>query len=178
MRALGDFPGLPEPEENGETFAENARAKALHYATATGCVVVAEDSGLEIDGLDGAPGVRSARYGAAEAPTYPEKFAMIYRLLRERSARVDSPARFVCALALAGPGRVIFEAAGRIEGRITEPPRGSGGFGYDPIFYYPPFDATLAEVGAERKSTVSHRGQAFRRLREYPEAGPALGSGL
>ncbi len=167
VSTLQDFPGVPEAEEHGATFAENARAKALHYANATGRLVVAEDSGLEIDALDGAPGVQSARFAAAEAPTYPEKFALIYRLLTERSGSVGSTARFVCALALAEPARIAFEAEGRIEGHIVDPPRGTGGFGYDPIFYYPPFHATLAEVDGARKASVSHRGQAFRKLREH-----------
>jgi XTP/dITP diphosphohydrolase len=167
VSTLADIPGVTEAEEHGETFAENARAKALHYAAAAGRLVVAEDSGLEIDALDGAPGVQSARFAAQEAPTYPEKFALIYRRLRERADTVDSTARFVCALALAEPGRVLFEAVGRVEGRITEPPRGEGGFGYDPIFYYPPFDATLAQVSGDRKASVSHRGQAFRALRGF-----------
>jgi XTP/dITP diphosphohydrolase len=169
VSTLADFPAIDEAEEHGATFAENARAKALHYAAGTGRLVVAEDSGLEIDALDGAPGVQSARFAAAEAPSYPEKFALIYRLLRERTGKVESTARFVCALALAEPGRVIFEAQGRVEGRIVDPPRGAGGFGYDPIFYYPPFDTTLADVDAARKASVSHRGQAFGRLKEYLE---------
>jgi XTP/dITP diphosphohydrolase len=139
VRALADGPSIPEPEETGRTFEENAREKALYYSAATGSLVVAEDSGLEIDALDRAPGVYSARFG----------------------------------------GDVLFEARGTIEGRITSPPRGSGGFGYDPIFLYPPFNCTLAEVEAERKSSVSHRGQAFRRLRRYLEGSglPALRSG-
>ena len=95
---------------------------------------------------------------------------MIYRLLQERGAP-DSTARFACALALARPGEVLFEARGTIEGRITAPPRGGGGFGYDPIFFYPPFGCTLAEVPQDRKSSVSHRGQAFRQLREFLQAG-------
>jgi XTP/dITP diphosphohydrolase len=167
VTTLQDFPRVAEAEENGATFADNARSKALHYAAATGCLVVAEDSGLEIDALGGAPGVQSARFAAAEAPTYPEKFALIYRLVRERTGEVASAARFVCALALAEPDRILFEAEGRVEGRIVEPPRGCGGFGYDPIFFYPPFGATLAELDAEKKASVSHRGQAFRKLREY-----------
>jgi len=128
--------------------------------------VVAEDSGLEIDALDGAPGIYSARFGADEAPTYPEKFALIYRMLRERRGW-ESQARFACALALAEDHRVIFEARGTVEGHIVEPPRGSGGFGYDPIFFYPPFGVTLAELDAPRKASVSHRGAAFRQLRDY-----------
>jgi XTP/dITP diphosphohydrolase len=174
VRALADVPAVQEPEETGRTFEENARQKALHYAAATGLLVVAEDSGLEIDGLDRAPGIYSARFGGSEAPTYPEKFALIYRMLAERSAP-ESTARFVCALAVARAGEVLFEARGTVEGRITSPPRGAGGFGYDPIFFYPPFDCTLAELPAERKSSVSHRGQAFRALREYLERLPASG---
>jgi XTP/dITP diphosphohydrolase len=167
IRSLADVPGVAEPEETGATFEENARQKALYYAGATGLPVVAEDSGLEIDALDGAPGIYSARFGADEAPTYPEKFALIYRMLRERRGRVESRARFVCALALAEGWRVVFEARGTVEGHVVEPPRGSGGFGYDPIFFYPPFAATLAELDAARKASVSHRGAAFHQLRDY-----------
>jgi XTP/dITP diphosphohydrolase len=166
VRALADYPAVQEPEETGRTFEENARQKALYYAAATGQLVVADDSGLEIDALDRAPGIHSARFGGHEAPGYPEKFALIRRMLAERDAS-ESTARFVCALALARGCEVLFEARGVVEGRITSPPRGSGGFGYDPIFFYPPFNCTLAEVPAERKSSVSHRGQAFRALREY-----------
>ena len=161
---LADFPGVVAPEETGRTFGENARAKALFYARATGEVTVAEDSGLEIDALDGLPGVESARYGGADA-TYPRKFALIYDALRAKNA-LGSPARFICAVALASGGRVLFETEGVIEGRIAGEPKGKGGFGYDPIFYYPPFTGTLAEAG-DRKSTVSHRGRAFRALREF-----------
>ncbi len=168
VRALSDIPAVAEPEETGRTFEENARAKALYYAGASGLLTVAEDSGLEIDALDGAPGVYSARFGGERAPAYAEKFALLYRMLAERGAP-ESPARFACALALARPGGVLFEARGTIEGRITSPPRGTGGFGYDPIFFYPPFGCTLAEVPADRKSSVSHRGQAFRQLRTFLE---------
>jgi XTP/dITP diphosphohydrolase len=177
VRALADYPAVQEPEETGRTFEENARQKALYYAAATGLLVVAEDSGLEIDALDRAPGIYSARFGGSEAPTYPEKFALIYRMLAERNAP-ESTARFVCALALARAGEVLFEARGTVEGRITSPPRGAGGFGYDPLFFYPPFDCTLAELPAERKSSVSHRGQAFRALRDYLEGLSASGSRL
>jgi XTP/dITP diphosphohydrolase len=161
---LADFPGIVAPEETGRTFGENARAKALYYAAQTGELTVAEDSGLAIDGLDGLPGVESARYGGADS-TYPRKFALIYDALRAKNA-LGSRARFICAVALANGPRVLFETEGVVEGRIASEPKGEGGFGYDPIFYYPPFDATLAEVG-DSKSTVSHRGQAFRALREF-----------
>ena len=167
---LADFSGVAAPEETGRTFAENARAKAVYYAEVTGELAVAEDSGLEIDALGGAPGVESARYGGADA-TYPRKFALIYDALRAKQAPDSpatpaSPARFVCAVALTTPNGVLFETQGVIEGRIAPGPKGEGGFGYDPIFYYPPFAGTLAEAG-DRKSTVSHRGHAFRALRRF-----------
>lgn len=165
MRSLAHFPGVPEPEETGATFAENARLKALFYANVTGELTVAEDSGLVVDGLGGEPGVHSARYLGAGA-TYDERFAHIVRELQRRG-QPDSPARFVCALALAQSGRVIFEADGRVEGQIAREPRGTNGFGYDPIFFYPPYGRTLAEVDNERKLAVAHRGVAFRKLREY-----------
>jgi XTP/dITP diphosphohydrolase len=164
---LADWPAIAAPEETGATFDENARAKALYYASKTGQLTVAEDSGLEIDALGGAPGVESARFGGAET-TYPEKFRLISDALRASGAPTSS-ARFVCALALARPGAILFETRGTIEGRIAAEPRGDGGFGYDPIFFYPPFGRTLAEVSA-RKSAVSHRGQAFRSLRRFIES--------
>ena len=166
--ALDTFPPVAEPEEHGATFAENARAKALYYAAATGAVVVAEDSGLEVDALGGAPGVHSARYGGDTARTYEAKFALIYDQMRQRGVSTSS-ARFVCALAVAAPGKVVFEARGTVEGEIAPSPRGSGGFGYDPIFHYPPMGCTLAEVPAESKSEVSHRGKAFGALRRFIE---------
>jgi len=164
LATLADYPPMAPPPETGRTFAENARAKALAYAAATGELTVAEDSGLEIDALGGAPGVESARLGGADAP-YPQKFRLIYDQLRATGA-TTSPARFVCALALVRRGTVIFEARGTVEGRIAPEPRGAGGFGYDPIFFYPPFGRTLAEA-AGRKSAVSHRGEAFRALRAF-----------
>ncbi len=169
---LADLPPVIEPEEHGQTFDETARAKALYYAAATGEAPVAEDSGLEIDALDGAPGVHSARFGLPEAREYPDKFALIYRALHARGA-AGSPARFVCALALARDARVLFQARGTVEGVIAEAPRGTGGFGYDPILYYPPLGHTLAELDAVQKAAVSHRGQAFRALRRYLEAAAA-----
>ena len=153
----------PAPEETGRTFAANARLKALHYGRLVPHLTVADDSGLEIDGLDGEPGIHSARFNGG---TYPEKFDAIYARLRERRA-LASPARFVCAVAAAEQGRIVFEAAGTIEGRIAAEPAGDAGFGYDPIFFYPPYGCTLAEVSADRKATVSHRGRAFRMLREF-----------
>lgn len=164
FETLSDYPDLVAPDETGTTFGENARLKARYYAQATGRTTVAEDSGLEIDALGGAPGVESARFGGVTS-TYPEKFALIYAALRQQQ-RLESPARFVCALAVAKGDSILFEARGVVEGHIAPEPIGEGGFGYDPIFYYPPFGQTLAQAG-DRKSAVSHRGEAFRALREW-----------
>jgi XTP/dITP diphosphohydrolase len=161
---LEDWPDLAAPEETGVTFAENARQKALYYANATGELTVAEDSGLEIDALDGAPGVHSARFGGVDMP-YAGKFALIYDALRAKG-QTTSAARFVCALALVSDDRVRFETRGVVAGSIAPAPRGEGGFGYDPIFYQPDLGVTLAEAG-DRKAAVSHRGQAFRALRAF-----------
>lgn len=155
----------PPPDENGSTFAENAAIKATFYAAASGLPTVAEDSGLVIDALDGRPGVHSARY---DGDTYAEKFANLYREL----AGHDRPwtARFVCSLALALPGdpaEIVYEADGTVEGEITTPPRGTNGFGYDPIFFFPPYASTLAEVDDARKMAASHRGAAFAKLRQW-----------
>jgi XTP/dITP diphosphohydrolase len=165
LSTLDRWPDLASPDETGGTFEENARQKATYYARGTSELVVAEDSGLEIDALGGAPGVESARYGGTSA-TYPQKFALIYQKLRgvPDASRV---ARFVCALALVRGDELLFATRGTIEGEIAAAPRGSGGFGYDPIFFYPPLGRTLGEATAEEKAAVSHRAQAFRRLRQY-----------
>jgi XTP/dITP diphosphohydrolase len=172
IRLLPDDSGIPAPEETGSTFAENARLKALYYARATGMLTVAEDSGLEIDALDGAPGVLSARYPGA---TYDERFTRLFSEMAARGAGVGvgAPerrgARFVAALALARADEVLFETEGTIEGRIADAPSGAGGFGYDPIFFYPPYGRTLADVSDAEKLRVSHRGAAFRELRAFLE---------
>jgi len=169
LLTLDAWPHVTAPEETGQTFEENARAKALYYAAATGELTVAEDSGLAIDALDGAPGVESARYGGADLP-YPAKFALIHDALRAKHAAGDTgtgnTARFVCAVALAQGERILFETRGTVEGEIAAKAKGSGGFGYDPIFFYPPFGQTLAEAG-DRKAAVSHRGEAFRALAAF-----------
>lgn len=162
---LSDLQPIEEPEETGRTFEENARLKALHYSARAGMTTVAEDSGLEIDGLDGEPGVRSARFLRADA-TYPERFAEIFGRLAGPPEK-DRTARFVCALAVADAGHIIYEARGTVEGEIAREARGSSGFGYDPIFYYPPYRSTLAEVTEDAKLAVAHRGQAFRSLASW-----------
>jgi XTP/dITP diphosphohydrolase len=168
--SLADLPPIEEPEETGITFEDNARLKAHYYSARSGLWTVAEDSGLVIDALGGEPGVKSARFLRTDA-TYPERFAEIYRRL---DARRDAPrtARFVAALATVEDDKLIYEATGVVEGTIAEPPRGSGGFGYDPIFFYPPYGRTLAEVAELEKIAVAHRGIAFRKfarwIREQP----------
>ena len=157
---LADVPAVPEPEETGCTFAENARLKARYYSVATGLPSVADDSGIEIDALDKAPGVHSARWHGTD---YAVKFAVIYRELAARGLPT-STARFVAHVALADRGAIQFEATGTVEGTIAAEPRGTHGFGYDPIFFYPPYGCTLAEVDGDRKAAVSHRGAAFRQL--------------
>jgi XTP/dITP diphosphohydrolase len=164
MRTLADLPPLAEPDETGDTFAANARLKALYYAGASSGLVVSEDSGLEIDALHGAPGVRSARYLSPSA-TYPERFTAILSQLRDRPD-AERTARFVCAVAVADGPQVVFEARGTVEGRIAHAPAGDGGFGYDPIFFSPELGCTLAEAG-DVKATVSHRGRAFAALVRY-----------
>jgi XTP/dITP diphosphohydrolase len=157
---LSDLPPITEPGETGATFWENARQKALAYAAASGLTVVAEDSGLEIAALDGAPGVQSARFLGAGVD-YPTRFTEIF-------ARLDAmpfggrAARFVTALAVARGNEILFEAETTIDGEIADAPRGAYGFGYDPIFAYPPLGKTTAELALEEKSSVSHRARAFR----------------
>ena len=158
--SLDRFATIEEPEETGATFAENARLKALYYHEKTGLPAVADDSGLEIDALDKAPGVHSARWHGTD---YAVKFAVIYRELAARGVST-SPARFVAHIAVADRAAIQFEATGIVEGTIAPAPRGTHGFGYDPLFFYPPYGGTLAEVDGERKAAVSHRGAAFRAL--------------
>jgi XTP/dITP diphosphohydrolase len=186
LTGLDAYPPVREPDESGETFEENARLKAEYYDRLLGSpeglahrdegvavqacdFTVAEDSGLVIDGLDGEPGVRSARYLRSDA-TYPERFEDIYRRLDERRG-APRTARFVCALAVVSKRRVIFETRGVVEGEITRPPRGTAGFGYDPIFFYPPYGCTLAEVTQASKLQVAHRGRAFRALAAWLRGG-------
>lgn len=162
---LDDFPPIDEPEETGRTFAENAVLKARAYARATGAATVAEDSGLEIDALGGEPGIHSARYPGA---TYPDKFAHLYA----RLAGMPKPwtARFVCALAMVDPaGAILFETRATVEGEVAGTPRGTFGFGYDPMFFYPPYGKTLGEVDGSEKLAVAHRGKAFRAFRAWLE---------
>jgi XTP/dITP diphosphohydrolase len=162
VETLADVPAAAEPEETADTFEGNARIKALHYASRhPGEYVVSEDSGLEVDALGGAPGVQSARFLGPDA-TYPARFDEILRRLRD-VPEAGRTARFVCALAVARDGAVLFETRGVVEGRIPYAPAGEGGFGYDPIFFSPELGCTLAEAG-DVKASVSHRAQAVAAL--------------
>ena len=165
---LNVFPDTPEIIEDGETFAENARKKALGYAKATGLWTIADDSGLCIDALDGAPGVKSARFsGEKEADRGLLDHKNMEKVLRlmEGAPKENRTCRFVCNLCLASPQEVLLETEGFLEGYITEEKMGENGFGYDPIFFVPELNKTVAQLSAEEKNSISHRGNAIRRLK-------------
>ncbi len=158
---------VASPEETGATFVENARLKARHYARASGELSLADDSGLSVDALGGAPGLFTSRFAGPGASDEQR-----YRLLLDRLRGVPPArrgARFTCALALveAGGERVLFEVEEHVEGFIAEEPRGALGFGYDPVFVYPPSGGTFAQMAPADKDRVSHRGRAFARLRAF-----------
>jgi XTP/dITP diphosphohydrolase len=165
LLSLSSFPDLPDVLEDGETFRENALKKARIIALSSGIVTLADDSGLCIDALDGRPGVLSARYGG-EGATDAEKCARILNEM-EHVAEPLRTARFVCIIALVTPQgeEDVFE--GMCEGKITRELRGTAGFGYDPIFYYPDYGCTFAEMDSETKNSVSHRGRALSGFRNY-----------
>jgi XTP/dITP diphosphohydrolase len=160
IELVGNFRALPPAVEDGATFAENAVKKALHYAPYCSGPIFADDSGLEVDALGGAPGVYSARYSGPGATDESNN-----RLLLENLRGIESRvARFVCAIALVEAGEVRGVWRGAVEGRILDAARGAHGFGYDPLFYYEPFGCTFGEADDDRKFSVSHRGQALRAM--------------
>jgi XTP/dITP diphosphohydrolase len=159
---LPGFDSLPPFEEDAPTFAENAVGKALHYSRLGGALVIADDSGLVVPTLGGEPGVRSARYAGTNA-TNAERIAKLLGELRGKEG-AERAAYFVCALALAERGRALAIVTARVDGEILESPRGSGGFGYDPLFYFPALGKTFAEILPEQKNRISHRGKAFLRM--------------
>ena len=167
-RGLADFPSIREVVEDGETFAENARKKALGYAEQTGLWTIADDSGLVIDALDGAPGVRSARF-AAENETDRSKIdrknnARVLELLKETPDEKRT-ARFICCICLASPEKVLLETQVCFEGIFATAPAGQNGFGYDPLFYVPELKKTAAQLTAQQKNAISHRGNAIKALK-------------
>ncbi len=164
IKDLNDFGPIPEAVEDGSTFEENAYKKASFTAKVLGLPALADDSGLEVEALGGAPGVYSARYAGPNA-TDPENNV---KLLDALSGIRDRKARFCCVLSLAVPAGPALTYEAFCEGIIMEAPRGNNGFGYDPLFYYPSADKTFAEMSLEEKSRVSHRGRAFSELgREF-----------
>lgn len=159
LLGLADIDPPVAPDETGSTFEANAEAKARYYASATGYWTLADDSGLEVDALGGAPGVHSARFAGPDS----DDRANNARLLRELSGVSEErrQARYRCALVLAGDGAVLARATGSVEGRIIDEPRGANGFGYDPHFLVSGYDLTAAEMPPELKNQISHRGQAL-----------------
>ena len=157
IKCLQDFGPLPEAVEDGETFDDNAYKKSFHYARVLGVPCLADDSGLVVDALDGRPGVYSARY-AGENVTDRENCDKLLEEMRDQKKR---SAHFQCVLSLATPGGPALTWEGRCDGEITEERRGESGFGYDPVFFYPDFGKTFAEVPMSQKSEVSHRGRAM-----------------
>ena len=163
LTTLEDYPDLPVPVEDAETFEGNAQRKALHYAALTGCWALADDSGLEVDILGGEPGVHSARYAGPSC----DASANNARLIQELSGTSPGQrvARFRCVIALANPDEVLAVASGALEGVIVDQARGTGGFGYDPHFFVPEYGMTTAEMSPGQKNRISHRGQALRAVR-------------
>jgi XTP/dITP diphosphohydrolase len=163
IEPLEGLESLPACVEDGVTFEENAVKKALHYSVYAPGLLFADDSGLEVDALDGAPGVISARFSGPRA-TDRSNNALLLEKLRGVPNRA---ARFVCVIAVASQGRLIGAFRGEVEGRIMDQPRGAQGFGYDPLFYYEPYACTFGEVEGDRKFQVSHRGRALRAMLAY-----------
>jgi XTP/dITP diphosphohydrolase len=178
--AIDPLPALatiPAPEEDGATFADNATLKAVYYSRfAPGELVIADDSGLQVDALNGAPGVRSARFasdaGLFDSPDANDNTDVWNNMvLLQRMAGVAAPqrtARYHCVLAAARDGHIVDTAHGTVEGLILEAPRGTGGFGYDPLFYLPALDRSMAEIDLETKLSLSHRGRALAALLQMP----------
>jgi XTP/dITP diphosphohydrolase len=166
LRSLDDFPHLDEVEETGATFAANAELKAIEYSRRAGLPALADDSGLEITALDGRPGVLSARYGGSDR-NYAEKMMMLLKEIRETGSR-DRSARFVSSIMLALPtGEIAFSGEGICEGTIAEKPRGTGGFGFDPIFIPTGYAKTFGELPEAIKNEISHRARASKIIMRY-----------
>jgi len=168
---IQELPGLaqlPPCEETGRTFRDNAILKARYYGEHAPGLLFADDSGLEVDALNGAPGVISARYAGPGATDALNNALLIGNMRGHENRR----ARFVCVIALADRGKLLRTFRGTVEGEILDSPRGAGGFGYDPLFYYPPYERAFGEVSAEEKMAVSHRGKALTALFRYLSDSP------
>jgi XTP/dITP diphosphohydrolase len=167
VESLASYPGAPVVEETGTTFAENACLKAVAYAQYTGQLVLADDSGLEVDALDGAPGVFSSRF----APDDKSRNSKLLGMMQD-VPEAQRTARFRCAIALCEPNEAPVTVDGTIEGVIFHENRGSNGFGYDPVMYIPELGKTMAELSQEQKNNISHRGQALRKAIKLLEKMP------
>ncbi len=173
--SLNDFANVPEVVEDGATFEQNARKKALGYARATGVWTIADDSGLVIDALDGAPGVMSARF-SGEPPKGVDRRILDHRnmakvlTLMEGVPPEKRTARFVCNICLAGPKEILAQTEGKLEGLIATEEAGTNGFGYDPVFFLPELNSTVAQLTSARKNEISHRGRAIKKLHPLLEA--------
>ena len=163
LETLPGLASIPVCEETGITFEENAMQKAIYYSKHADGYLFAEDSGLEVDALEGEPGVYSARFAGPGATDEANNRLLIERMRGKR----DRTTRFVCVIALAKSGELVRTFRGEVEGQVTEEPFGSGGFGYDPLFFYPPFGSTLGEAPLERKMEVSHRSKALKAMLEF-----------
>lgn len=167
VRDLRAYPQISEIIETGTSFEENAKLKALGVSTKLPGLVIADDSGLEVDALGGAPGIHSARYAGANATDTEKIDKLLEELARVRAKNDSRRARFHCLLALARNGEVLGVFEGTVEGEITERPRGSHGFGYDPIFVPKGFERTFGELGPAEKNQLSHRARALEKLRTF-----------
>jgi XTP/dITP diphosphohydrolase len=167
VRDLRAYPQISETIETGTSFEENAKLKALAVSTKLPGLIVADDSGLEVDALGGAPGIHSARYAGASATNTEKIDKLLEELARVRAKNDSRRARFHCVLALARNGEVLGVFEGTVEGQVTERPRGSHGFGYDPIFIPQGFERTFGELGPAQKNQLSHRARALEKLRAF-----------
>jgi XTP/dITP diphosphohydrolase len=167
LQLLPGFAAIPEFEENAPTFAENAAGKTLYYSRHCQGMVLADDSGLVVPALGGAPGVHSARYVGAGASNEQRIAKLLAELQGKKGA--ERAAYFVCVIAAAQQGRTVAVVSAKVDGEILETPRGRGGFGYDPVFFFPELGKSFAELQPEEKNQSSHRGKAFRRLMEVLE---------
>jgi XTP/dITP diphosphohydrolase len=172
VEPLPNFAALPAFVESAPTFAENAAGKALHYSRHSQELVLADDSGLVVPALGGAPGIHSARY-AGPGATDRDRYRKLLRDLHEKEGE-ERRAHFVCVIAIAKSGRALAIVSDRAEGVVTQEPRGSNGFGYDPVFFFPALGRTYAELAAEAKNLYSHRGKAFRKAAKFIQ-NPAAG---
>jgi len=175
VEVIPGFEKLPPCLEDGHTFEENARRKALHYGLYAPGLVFADDSGISVEALGGAPGVYSARFAGPAASDAANNEKLLQEL-RRRDADLptrgasrpgECAAHYLCVIALAERGKILTVVEGRADGLILGQPRGAGGFGYDPLFFYPPLGRTFAELSPEEKFAVSHRGEAFRKLLDF-----------